>query len=132
MTHLSDARRKGTCVMPGCHEPRHVSKSGRKYTKCDRHYQEDYRAAATRLPGQHRPDRHPSAVGRHVRVKIVDYATERVWTVEAVVCSDDPLPATEGELRKLLAEAAELGFYVARPQPYKIEDLYGEEEEIRT
>lgn len=38
-----------------------------------------------------------------------------------------------GDLRKLLAEAGKKGVFVAKPQPFKEEDLYTlEEEEIRT
>jgi hypothetical protein len=133
MTHSTDARRNGTCMVPNCRAPRHVSKSGRVYTKCDSHYREDYQHAATRPPGRHRPERHPSAVGNRVQALIVDYATERIWRVDAVVCTDEPMPESEGELMKLLAETAEMGIYVAKPQPFKIEDLYNEEvEEIRT
>jgi len=133
MTHYTDAIRNGTCTLLGCYAPRHVSKSGRIYARCDLHYRQQYQHAATRPPGDHRPQRHPSAVGKRVNVMVIDWATERIWRVEGVVCEDEAMPKTHGQLLKLLAEAGEMGIYVCKPQPFREEDLYDQEvEEIRT
>lgn len=116
------------CVVSGCNEPRHVSRSGRVYSKCDLHFRQDYQHqyANRRPPPVHRPQRHPSAVGKRIEALVIDWATERIYRVEGVVCTDDPFPLTYGELRKVMAEAAEQGLYVAEPKAYKDEDIYGE------
>lgn len=131
---MTDARlgfKDGLCSVPGCFERRHISKSGRTYTKCYTHYRESYQKSYARkdTPKTPRPTVKPSQVGRTVEILITDWRTERVLKVRGVVICEEEMPKSYGDLRKIIALAAQENVYVAQTQAYKTEDLVAEKED---
>lgn len=128
MTSRNYSAPPGTCAIPGCTNPRHVSRNGRRYTHCYDHYRADYKKAANHrrahIPEPMPTKRLPVPAPDAVRVLVIDWKTEQVFSVTGVVECVTPFPHTDGEMKLLIAAASRDGIYVAYMRAYKEEDLY--------
>ena len=135
MTTASYNAPEGICTVPGCGLPRHVSRYGKRYHRCEEHEKE--RSSKTTLkkkhsalaPPVHIPAAAPEKVQSEptpetVRVMVIDYQSQRLFHVVGTVNSADSFPPTEGDMKRIVAIASQAGVYVAYIRPYKNEDIH--------
>jgi hypothetical protein len=129
MTGKSYSAPPGLCTVPGCTNPRHVSKSGNTYTRCDMHCRERNKqvarkrhlaAAPVDMPNRHEVAPEPETV----HVMVLDWTSQRLFHVTGRVDCTEEFPPTDGDMKKIIALASQQGIYVAYIRAWKPEDLY--------
>jgi hypothetical protein len=105
-------KRLDHCNVPGCKQPRYG-----RHARCMEHqrqYWRDHASNKARIPEARRPP---------VYVVSINYAENKLQFLKAQVTGERELPYFEADLRRELARAAEQGYVVAKPIPYKESDL---------
>lgn len=120
---------EGVCTVPGCNQPRHVTRSGLRLTRCTEHYREWFKVNNNggSIPKKRRPrkaDTQAAATSPDVvEVLVIDWQTEQVLRVTGSVNCSEPFPKTDGDMKKIIAQASRAGVYVAYIRAWKKEDL---------
>lgn len=126
----------GICTVPGCTEPRYVNQYGKRSTRCAEHVRERNKmwsqkkklvtlAEPMDIPENVPTRRKSTPAPDTVPVLVIDWKTEQVFHVTGFVIGEpEPFPRTDGEMKKIIAQASQQGIYVAYTRAYKEEDLY--------
>lgn len=103
------------CEVEGCGQPRYTTK-GTRYHLCEQHQAAYWKAIAA--------DRQALVITPTAyNVMVIDWERDTLAYGTFTVTSNKDMPATYGELLKVMAQHAQSGGLVARPQAFHETDL---------
>lgn len=109
------------CCVPGCLNLSFTDPRGRHYKKCRQHLKEAYSKAGHERHMAKRAAQQET--GQSVEILVVDWKDDRLLRVTGTVTCVEAMPATHGDLMRLMAQLAKACVYVAKPHAYKEEDV---------